>query len=1164
MQIMTAFMGRLRPLLIPALALCGTASFGATPLQVGQTATPSGAVGVPYSFTGVVVVSGGTAPYTYTVTSGALPAGLKLTGDTVSGTPTDATTLPYPTITVKDSSMPQQTGSALVTLNIFPAGCIVITTKSMPGGTIGQSYSQTMQASGGVKPYTWSVRTGSLPPGLKLSGSTISGTPTGGATSNGFDMQVVDSSGNSAQNTAQMPLSIAVVQPLTITTTGTLIEGVVGTAYSAQLKSTGGTGKVNWKLASGSSLVAGLAFSSSGVVSGTPTASTNGDGGFKVVATDSGNPAQTASAQLFYVINPSNHGFKVTNADTPPATQYVAFSFQLATAGGTGTVTWSTANSSTLPVGLKLAANGVISGIATVVGGQPFWVQAKDSSSPTPLTVDAFLGIQVNPNPVVITTNALMEGVEGTAYSGQLSSSGGDGAVTWKLASGSSLVAGLNLSAAGLVSGTPTGSTPGHGSFSVVATDSAKPANTATRSINYVINPSNGGFKVTTDNLASGFLDVNYETQLASSGGTGTVTWSAISGPNTQGLPTGLTVSRSGMIGGKPTVLGNFAFWVQAKDSSATPRTVNAYLDIIVNPLQAPTVSGLSPDSATAGGAAFTLTINGNYFTSASAASWGTTALATKYVSATELTAAVPASLIAKPGQAEVTVTNAAGTSPGYAFAIVPGAVAQCTNNGSGNAKLNGSYAFELSQIELSSGHQSWVIGALTADGEGKITSGLYDSNSPGSNKGDETGNLTGSYSVGPDDRGMLTLLVPSGSSSSGTEAANFCFALDSFSGGVAGGGRMVEDDNSGMLASGELYAQGGSEFTVSSAKGNWAFGMQGGMVSGKGQVGRAAVAGFLTLDGSGKITAGESDFSGDQFDSSGDLSNQFIQQTGLTGTYTLASDGRGVMTIVVPSGETGSGTSHTAFYVAGPGRVLMLGADGGSNGPPVMEGTGYLRTTTTFNNATLSGTTVFVENAISNTNSTQYDQSKVEAGFLTWDGKGNLSILDDENDAGNVTLADTDSGTYSVDANGRVTTGSSEGPNFYLVGPNQGFAVNGKPLVDFLYFENQSVPKGGFTLASFDGGYSLGTLWYGFAQEDAWNGEVTANGAGSFSEVLDLNSDGEVAVDITETSTYAAATTGRWVEGETVFYLVSPQKAYTVNVKSGKTHPPLQEINHQ
>jgi len=85
-----------------------------------------------------------------------------------------------------------------------------------------------------------------------------------------------------------------------------------------------------------------------------------------------------------------------------------------------------------------------------------------------------------------------------------------------------------------------------------------------------------------------------------------------------------------------------------------------------------PTISTLSPTSATAGGTDFTLTINGANFTSDATANWGATALTTAYVSATKLTAAVPTSLIATAGTASITVTNVNGSSSEATFTIKP------------------------------------------------------------------------------------------------------------------------------------------------------------------------------------------------------------------------------------------------------------------------------------------------------------------------------------------------------------------------------------------------------------------------------------------------------------------------------------------------------------
>lgn len=85
-----------------------------------------------------------------------------------------------------------------------------------------------------------------------------------------------------------------------------------------------------------------------------------------------------------------------------------------------------------------------------------------------------------------------------------------------------------------------------------------------------------------------------------------------------------------------------------------------------------PMLLGLTPDSATAGGAAFTLTIHGTGFTPASISRWGVTALKTTYKSATELTADIPASLIATAGTSDITVVTNGGRSSGILFTVYP------------------------------------------------------------------------------------------------------------------------------------------------------------------------------------------------------------------------------------------------------------------------------------------------------------------------------------------------------------------------------------------------------------------------------------------------------------------------------------------------------------
>ena len=119
-------------------------------------------------------------------------------------------------------------------------------------------------------------------------------------------------------------------------------------------------------------------------------------------------------------------------------------------------------------------------------------------------------------------------------------------------------------------------------------------------------------------------------------------------------------------------------------------------LPFTINQPVAPSLSSLSPNSAAAGGAAFTLTVNGSGFVSGSAVQWNGSALPTTYVSASQLTASVAASLIASQGTANVTVQNSGGTaSSPLTFTINP-PPAPSLSSLSPNSAAAGAPAFTL------------------------------------------------------------------------------------------------------------------------------------------------------------------------------------------------------------------------------------------------------------------------------------------------------------------------------------------------------------------------------------------------------------------------------------------------------------------------------------
>jgi hypothetical protein len=164
---------------------------------------------------------------------------------------------------VTDSANKTANKSLSITINASPS----INTGSLPNGTVGVAYSQTLSVTGGTSPYTWSIASGSLPAGLSFSSSgVVSGTPTSAIGPTFITFQVTDLT----SATAMKSLSFTISTPPSISTSS-LPNGTVGTAYSQMLTATGGTSPYSWTIASGS-LPAGLTLSSNGLISGTPTA----------------------------------------------------------------------------------------------------------------------------------------------------------------------------------------------------------------------------------------------------------------------------------------------------------------------------------------------------------------------------------------------------------------------------------------------------------------------------------------------------------------------------------------------------------------------------------------------------------------------------------------------------------------------------------------------------------------------------------------------------------------------------------------------------------------------------------------------------------------------------------------------------------------------------
>ena len=175
--------------------------------EIISTSLESGTLGVPYS--GAITAGGAATPYTWAITSGALPPGLALstssgTSVSISGIPTVEGSFSF-TIQVTNASGTPLTQSFSITIS--PPPSLGVASRTLPNGTVGEAYNETLQAVNGTPPYSWKY-TGTLPAGLSLSSAgVVSGTPTTVGTSN-FTVQVTDSAKPSATASADLSLTI--------------------------------------------------------------------------------------------------------------------------------------------------------------------------------------------------------------------------------------------------------------------------------------------------------------------------------------------------------------------------------------------------------------------------------------------------------------------------------------------------------------------------------------------------------------------------------------------------------------------------------------------------------------------------------------------------------------------------------------------------------------------------------------------------------------------------------------------------------------------------------------------------------------------------------------------------------------------------------------------
>ncbi|MEA2568906.1 MAG: hypothetical protein QOI24_907, partial [Acidobacteriota bacterium] len=293
------------------------------------------------------------------------------------------------------------------------------------------------------------------------------------------------------------------------------------------------------------------------VLSGTPTQ--NGSFPIVVTVTDSNGCTGTGAT---YNLTINCQTITVTNPVGNVGTRNAPFSATFTQTGAQGSATFTTA--STLPTGITLATNGVLSGTTLQTGTFPIVVTVTDSNGCT--GTGATYNLTINCQTITVTNPATTTGTVASPFSQTFTQTGAIGGATFTTAS--TLPTGLSLSAAGVLSGTPTQS----GSFPIVVTVTDGGSCIGTGAT-YTLVIACNVISVTNPATNIGTAGSAFSQTFTQTGGNGTITWS-----ETGALPAGITLNTStGVLSGVTSATGTFPIAVTATDGNGCVGTGATY-----------------------------------------------------------------------------------------------------------------------------------------------------------------------------------------------------------------------------------------------------------------------------------------------------------------------------------------------------------------------------------------------------------------------------------------------------------------------------------------------------------------------------------------------------------------------------------------------------------
>jgi hypothetical protein len=304
-----------------------------------------------------------------TTITAAASAGFDLIGATCTGLGAGGTaTLAGNVLTLSAAAT---AAGANIACTFTSAGSVQLDPPTLPGAVVGVPYAETLTATNGVAPYAFAVTAGALPPGLSLSSAgVLAGVPTTSG-SFGFTVSATDANGRIGSSA----FTLAVAAPALTVQPSTLPDGTGSAAYVAQITATGGTAPYAFAVGSGA-LPPGLALAANGLLSGVPTAA--GRFSFSVAVVDS-TPGIAGTATRSYTLDVLAPTVQVVATVPDPWVLGRPVAVQFTAAGGAAPYAFALA-SGTLPSGVTLSAQGLLSGTPTQSGAFLFAVRATDAN----------------------------------------------------------------------------------------------------------------------------------------------------------------------------------------------------------------------------------------------------------------------------------------------------------------------------------------------------------------------------------------------------------------------------------------------------------------------------------------------------------------------------------------------------------------------------------------------------------------------------------------------------------------------------------------------------------------------------------------------------------------------------------------------------------------